>query len=452
MHPHPDKKGNPMNSFKRIATIFAVVLTTIFLAVVVEARPKSSVKNVLMRDENPREGAKTFLALPYVFSTDSMGFTAGAGGFTKGYGQEQLLVGATAFASVDEAVGLFLGMWDYRPSFTKRFFFGAQGMVGHYPRQRGYSALFFDPDISRPGSNDSNKDQFEEESGFDNWTDFRLEYVLPIGSGRKEALQHYKIKNGLLVSDPVGGNTWNPLKGGVTNVMLRQFNRFRNFEFEDGEIGGAIHPVELGIAYYNTDWPTNPSVGSSQYLSITQDFGWLESPDTWTFIEFEASKYFSLGDSNWARQRIVALNFWTGDSPSWNEDTLPDGRIDVTNRPPFYEGATLGGFYRMRGYPVDRFNDRSVIYATAEYRYTLKWNPIPRISWLNFLQSDWIQLVPFIEGGRVANEYNASTFFKDWKLDGGLGFRFLFAGSVVRLDFAVSDESTGIWAMFGHPF
>ena len=276
---------------------------------------------------------------------------------------------------------------------------------------------------------------------------------MPIGSARNDALQRYEVKNGLLMSDPVGGDTWNPLKGGVTNLMLRQFNRYRSFEFEEeGDVGATVHPVELGIAHYNTDWPTNPSVGSSQYFSITHDFGWLESPNDWTFIEFEASKYFSLGESNWARQRIVALNFWTGDTPTWKEETLPDGRIDVTNRPPFYEGATLGGFYRMRGYPTDRFNDRSVIYATAEYRYTLNWNPIPSVSWLGFLQSDWIQLVPFIEGGRVANEYTVSTLLKDWKVDVGLGFRFLFAGSVVRLDLAVSDESTGIWAMFGHPF
>jgi hypothetical protein len=71
-----------------------------------------------------------------------MGFTMGVGGFIKEYGLEQLFFGATAFGSVDDAVGLFLGMWDYRPSWAQRFFFGAQGMVGHYPRQRAYAATF----------------------------------------------------------------------------------------------------------------------------------------------------------------------------------------------------------------------------------------------------------------------------------------------------------------------
>jgi len=31
-----------------------------------------------------------------------------------------------------------------------------------------------------------------------------------------------------------------------------------------------------------------------------------------TFLEMEASKYFSLGNDKWSSQRILALNGWTG--------------------------------------------------------------------------------------------------------------------------------------------
>ncbi len=55
-----------------------------------------------------------------------------------------------------------------------------------------------------------------------------------------------------------------------------------------------------------------------------------------------------------------------------------------------------------------------------------------------------------MEGGRVANEYG--DLFKDWKLDGGVGIRSMFAGAVVRLDVGFSDESTSAWVMLGHPF
>ncbi len=434
----------------KLQTFTLVLFAGTFLATGVHARINTSVKNVLTRDENPKKGTKASLVLPYVFSTESMGVTMGVGGGMKGYGQEQLLVGATAFGSFEGAVGGFLGLWDYSPPFANRFFFGAQGMVGHYPSQRAYTAHVFAPHVARPGSNDSDEGQYAEDSGYDNWTDFKIEYVLPIGSSRNEPVQHYTIKGGLLQSAPVGGATWNPLEGGVTTLLLRQYNRYRSFEFDNGDDHATVHPFQLSLSYDNTDFPGNPSTGSSQYIGVTQDFGWLESPDNWTFVEFEASKYLSLGSSDWAKQRIIALNLWTGDTPSWEEHTDEHGYTTVSNRPSFYEGATLGGFYRMRGYPIDRFNDRSVVYATAEYRYTLDWNPLGNISWLKFLQCDWLQLVGFVEGGQVANEYG--DLFDDWKVDGGVALRAMFAGAIVRLDVGVSDESTSAWVMFGHPF
>lgn len=439
--------------FRRRCFIVAILLTGIFtiMATTLHARPRTSVKSTFIRDENPGTN-KSYLVLPYAFSSESMGLTLGIGAGVKGYGQEQMLLGATAFGSFDEAAGLFLGMWDYRPPIFPRLFFGAQGMIGHYPKQRAYTRLIFDPNGPRPGSNDSNEDQFGEDSGNDNWIDLKLEYVLPMGSAHNDALQHYQTKGGLLQSAPVGGEVWNPFKNGVTTLMLRQFNRFRSFELDQGDVEATTHPFELALSYNNTDYPTNPSYGSSQNISVTQDFGWLDSPDSWTFIEFEASKYLSLGASNWAKQRIVALNFWTGHTPTCEEDTNTDGNIIVTHRPPFYEGATLGGFYRMKGYPIDRFNDRSVIYAAAEYRYTLNWNPIGKISWLKFLQSDWLQLVGSVECGRVANEYNLSTLFEDLKINGGFGLRSMFAGAVVRFDIGFSDEATSVWVMLGHPF
>jgi hypothetical protein len=434
-----------------LKTFSVLMLSTLFLAPTLSARPSTSVKSTLSRAENADKGTKNKLILPYAFSTESMGFTAGVGGGTKGYGQDQLLLGATAFYSVDKAKGLFLGMWDYQPSFANRFFLSAQGMVSHYPTQRAYTRLAFEPNTTRRGSNDSDMDDYGEDSGYSNWTDIKLEYVLPIGSAKNDPMLHNEVKGGLLQSAPMGGENWDPFEAGVTILLLKQYNRFRSFELDAGDIDATAHPVQAGIAYYNTDFPGNPSTGSSQYFAVTHDFGWLESPDDWTFIEFEASKYFSLGESDWAKQRIIALNMWTGDNSSWTEETNADGTISVSHRTPFYEGSTLGGFYRMRAYPTDRFNDKSVLYTTAEYRYTLDWNPLGNISWLKFLKSDWLQLVAFAEGGRVANDYN-SDLLKDWKFDGGISIRSMFSGAVVRFDVATSDETTSAWVMFGHPF
>jgi outer membrane protein assembly factor BamA len=169
-------------------------------------------------------------------------------------------------------------------------------------------------------------------------------------------------------------------------------------------------------------------------------------------VELEASKYFSLGASRWARQRILALNGWTAYSPSWDIDRNDEGGERVENGPPFLEGATLGGFYRLRGYRDARFHDKASIYAAAEYRYTLDYNPIRNIEWLRFMKLDWFQLVGFVEGGRVAPDYKPDTLFSDWKSDFGIGLRAMTAGIVVRFDLAHSDEGTNAWVMVGHPF
>jgi len=435
-----------------VCTAITLLLVSVFAPQGVYARPEASTKFSTTREENPN-GSKNTLILPYAFPSESLGFSVGVGGGMKGYGQDQLLIGGTALGSFDGAGIGVLGMWDYNLPWFKRLFFSAIGSVGYYPAQRAYAYPFFTPGETRPGSNDSDQDDYVETEGWDNWSDFKLEYVLPIGSAKDSGILAYTTRQGMLISEPSGGETWNPLKSGVTVLLLHQYNRYQTYEPEElGEVDVTVHPFRLGLYYNNTDFPTNPSQGSTQYVAVTHDFAWLESDDIWTFVEFEASKYFSLGETDWARQRVIALNLWTGDAPSWEEHLTPEGNIYTTGSPTFNDGATLGGFYRMRGYPQNRFHDRSVIYTSAEYRYTLDWNPLAAISWLRFLHTDWLQLVGFVEGGRVANEYDFSELFSDWKVDGGLGLRAMMAGGVVRLDVGASDEGVNAWVMFAQPF
>ena len=139
-------------------------------------------------------------------------------------------------------------------------------------------------------------------------------------------------------------------------------------------------------------------------------------------------------------------------SPSW-KITLDDaGNNLVTNNAPFLDGATLSGMYRLRGFRKNRFHDKAAIYATAEYRMTLDYNPIANVRWLNFLHLDWLQTVFYVEGGRVSPTLHRDTLFSDWKTDVGVSLRALTAGIVVRLDFTQSKEGTSTWLMVGHPF
>ncbi|OBT13493.1 hypothetical protein A9264_07050 [Vibrio sp. UCD-FRSSP16_10] len=408
-------------------------------------------KYTISRAENANN-TKNNMVLPYVFSSETMGFNMGVGGVVQGVGQEQLVIGATGWAG-EESYGVSAGIWNYRPWFAQRAFISVAGMYAYFPEQRAYTNgnVSLPNDSPRWGSSGSSPDDYIQGDGFSNWLDFKVEYVLPMGSAKTDATVHYHLRNGLLVDGP--RNTyWNPLETGSTILLLRQFNRYQSYEDATGhERAGDMSAFELGIQYDNTDFAPNPSMGSRQYIGYSYE-GTIISPDSsWDFVELDMSKYLSIGESSWASQRIFAFNFWTGYSPSWTLSQGNDSSV-AENAPPYNEGATLGGTYRMRGYNSNRFHDKASLYATTEYRYTLRYNPIKDVSWLRFLNIDWFQLVAFAEAGQVAPSYDLGDLTTDMKLDAGVAVRALAAGLVVRFDYAVSDEGSYMWFMVNQPF
>ena len=442
-----------VNYCAAITWVWVLVVCTLLVLSIsnVQAKPPSQVKYSVQRQENtkPRES----LVLPFVFSTDDLGTVIGVGGMATGLYQKQMTVGGTVYGGGDTK-GLALSLWDYRILDSERFFFSAIGMMGEFPLLRAYSPLpgaFSAPSSPRAGSNDSSFDDFIQAEGSSNWWDVKLEYVLPWGSAEKHSMASYQLQGGLLKNE-VQQADWNPFKTGTSILIARQFNRYQQYRNEEGELSGAVHALELGMLYDNTNFPANPSQGSSQYIAFSYNPQWLESKEQWTFVELEASKYFSLGANSFAKQNIIALNTWLGYSPSWQVTTDEAGNSLVTNNAPFLEGATLGGMYRMRGFRSNRFHDKAVIYATAEYRMTLDYNPIADVRWLNFLHLDWLQMVFYVEGGRVSPTFSRDTLFSDWKSDVGVSLRAFTAGIVVRLDFTQSKEGTSTWLMVGHPF
>ena len=440
---------------KPVSENIVILLLAFCFSHVVEAKPSGSVKLSVERVENSK--LRETLVLPYAFSTDDLGFVFGVGGMATGLYQQQMSFGGTAYGG-GETKGVGLGLWNYRPFESKRFFVSTIGMLGRFPLLRAYTPFpdeLTPVDQPRAGSNDSSFDDFLQSSGSSNWWDVRLEYVLPWGAAKEHSMSRYKLQGGLLV-DPVEVQDWNPLKTGTSVLVARQFNRYQKFQdinnHEGDELSGAVHALELGYLYDNTDFPTNPSQGSSQYIAFTYNPDWLESTQDWTILELEASKYFSLGETAFAKQNILALNMWGAYSPSWTVNTDSQGNSQVTHNAPFLEGATLGGMYRMRGFRQNRFHDKAAIYATAEYRMTLNYNPIADINWLRFLNLDWFQAVVYVEGGRVAPSFNSEVLFSDWKSDVGVSLRALTAGIVVRFDITTSEEGTASWLMVGHPF
>ena len=51
---------------------------------------------------------------------------------------------------------------------------------------------------------------------------------------------------------------------------------------------------------------------------MKHDFGVLEGADNWSVIQLDLRKYFYLGNSKRFRQSVLALDYWTSYTPSWN--------------------------------------------------------------------------------------------------------------------------------------
>ncbi|MPW35592.1 BamA/TamA family outer membrane protein [Vibrio sp. B1Z05] len=445
------QKQHSSSSLSKISCS-SVLLSTLALSFCVEAATPVGMKYTITRAENAND-TKNAMALPYLFSTETMGLNVGVGGVVQGIGQEQLVIGGTAWGG-EESYGISAGLWNYRPWFANRAFVSVSGMYAYFPDQRAYTigAGSWPNDSPRPGSSGSSQDDYIQGDGFSNWLDFKIEYVLPLGSAKHSPTAHYHLRNGLLTDGPTS-TYWNPLETGSTILLLRQFNRYQSYT-NPGEAkqDGDMNAFELGIQYDNTDFSPNPSMGSRQYIGYTYEGTLISQDSKWDFVELDMSKYISIGESNWALQRIIALNFWTGYSPSWKVTAVDSQNSQVENAPPYNEGASLGGLYRMRGFDSNRFHDKASLYATAEYRYTLRHNPIKDVSWLKFLNIDWFQLVAFAEAGQVAPSYDLGELTSDMKLDGGFAVRALAAGLIVRLDYAMSEEGSYMWFMVNQPF
>jgi len=390
--------------------------------------------------------------LPYMFATDSLGTAIGVGGYTAaGNLQPQASLFGTAFVTSNDSALISGALNNYRLG-NSRFFTDVFLLADHFTDQRFYADLDLDPSQPKAGSNDSDENDFI--SGISNEVTFEytLKYSLPIGNAKDDPISVYHLDRGLLEIGPQGGSEWNPFTSGKTTLATRFFYTYRDLDDfgEEDLLQAKTNGLDFWIEYDNTDFPRNPSYGSRQQFKVSRDFGWFDSSNSWTNLELDMSKYFNLGTSGWFNQQVLALNFWTSTTPTWETD--PDNPQQVTHRPPPNYGSELGGFDRMRAYPSGRFRDKSAVYYAAELRLIPKYQPLHDLPIISYFEIDWWQIVPFVEAGRVGPEYNSDLFTKDLKWDAGLGLRIMAYRAVFRLDFAVSDEGSSVWAMISQPF
>jgi hypothetical protein len=410
------------------------------------------------RAENPTPGAPEakattepkVLLLPFPFYNDNFDFAVGAVYGIAGWPESQSRVIGTAFAGTRGSAMVFLAGQDLRLPRIERLFINPVFSVGYF--QDTESFIDGNPRFpnERAGSNSSNKHDFISGSGFDNFARARFKYLLPIGDGRENIIPDYELDRGLLVSGATGATSLSPLQSGRTFASIRPFYRNQQIDSDDIEQDEfKTNGIDVAVFWDNRDYPPNPSRGQGVRFEVSRDFGLFDSDNSWTVLQGEIDQYVDFGASDWFRQRVLALDFWTAHSPSWN--TSSSGKI--FNRPPSYAGAHLGGLWRMRGFPSQRFSDNSAIYYAAELRLLPDWNPFDAWPWFQSkVGVEWVQFVPFVEVGRVAPSYDLANLHSSMKWDGGLGFRASAKGFVIRADAATSDEGFKVQMMISQPF
>jgi len=425
------------------------VLCVILLAL---ASPLHAADALIALDKGQSIDDKRNGWLPYIFATDSLGTAIGAGGFTAGTLQPQTSLFGTAFVTSNKSALLSGAFSNYQLG-NSRFLTDTYLLLDHFTDQRFYVDLDLDPTQAKAGSNDSDKNDFVSGTSDEVTFNFTLKYPLAIGNAREDPIPVYRLDRGLLHEGPVGGKEWNPLTSGRTTLASRFFYTYRDlsdYSGDEDQLEAKTNGLDFWIEYDNTDFPRNPTIGSRQQFKVSRDFGWFDSSNSWTNLELDMSKYFNLGTSSWFKQQVLAMNFWTSNTPTW--ETNPDNAQQVDHRPPPGYGAELGGFDRMRAYPSGRFRDKSAVYYAAELRLIPDYQPLHDVPIIKYFEIDWWQVVPFVEAGRVGPDYNSDLFFKDLKWDAGIGIRMMAFRAVVRLDWAVSDEGSSVWAMISQPF
>lgn len=407
----------------------------------------SAVGQSIYTDKDGKFSPQT-LSLPYAFYNDDLGLSVGWVYGVSGGPQKQSTVLGTAMIGTNGGGIVSLFGSDLQVPQTERWFVDPVFTLSLLNDTDVYTTGNPNFPNERSGANNSSPDNFVSGKGKDIYLAARFKYLLPIGAGREEVIETIKIDRGFPIDRSVDGNSPNFLENGRTYLEVVPFYRNLSLEDDDNFKNLKTNGLEFNIKWDNRDFKANPTTGHSVTAKSAFDFGLFDSNNSWNSLSVEIDKYVSFGASNHLRENTLAFDFWTAYSPSWDSN---DGVI--SNRPPAYAGPNLGGLWRMRAYPSQRFSDKSAIYYSAEWRLTPKWNPFndfPKLQ--KYVGVEWLQFVPFIEVGRVAPDYDLGELHSDMKVSGGFGIRAWAKGIVVRADFATSNESSSVQMMVSQPF
>ncbi len=393
--------------------------------------------------QTPEKAKQDIKVIPYFFSSDSLGYTGGLIGLWKGAGQKQAAILGTVLGSSQSSWLGFLSANNYVLLPQSRFLFGAQ----FYEADFKQADLYLGADAANNSNplNNINADSREAKH------QLSVRYILPLGAGVNNplfaALAPERKITGFL-----------PWTSGVSSFEVRPFYHSRFLSDESAPLPSSdfantdtIWAIANQLRWDNRDTSNNPSAGSLSELTLTAAIPTADTPDWWKW-ELSQSFYFNLGGiGNLVNKQTLAFNFYTADTPSWNQTTQINGQ-EVYRRPPEFAAPSLGGLYRLRSYESDRFVGRAALSYGFEYRMIPAWQPLGQLPLFNWYHVPWWQWVAFAEVGRVADSYDLATLHQDMKWSLGGGVRFQIEGVVVRSELATGEEGSAIRIMINQPF
>jgi outer membrane protein assembly factor BamA len=200
-----------------------------------------------------------------------------------------------------------------------------------------------------------------------------------------------------------------------------------NFDRETSRFALTLPPVNHGrssimtlsgsVRYDSRDSNVNPTSGHVLQLALEAGPYAVKGDYTLWSISTTLQSYHPLFPNT-----VIAFR-WQGQV------------IDGSNIP-IHAYPSLGGNRTLRGYPQDRFLDRTLMLLNAELRF-------PIISRLG--------AVVGFDAGNVWSAVHIMSFHR-WASNGVIGLRYYLDTFVVRADLGWSKEGTGFYLNFGQVF
>ncbi|WP_394176529.1 BamA/TamA family outer membrane protein [Thalassotalea litorea] len=421
-------------SLRNIIILLAILLST-------PSQAKKFIEPTITDDAEEMPLDKPdFKGLPFAFHTEMLKTTVGAAGVIKHAWQPQATLFSGGFYSQNNSWAIYGGAYNYQPFSASQWLISSDIMRAHYTQ--GFYR--FVNDIHDPSFNQPERQLLGARQGFSRIT---LDYVLPIGAGKKGAIA--TLRQPSSPHDLEDIENWLPGESGFTTLTFMPFRKYLKYDDQratDAQISEISAGIELEINYDNRNSTTMPSQGFQFQTRFIKDFGDSRRAG-YSQVEAEYSQFVSLGANKFFQQQTIAFNALLADTPSWNSK-----RNGEYQRPPNFDGVTLGGWDSLRGYDTNRFYGRAAFSYGLEYRAIPAWHPLPQLPIIENYRFPWWQWVVFVDAGQISDKFNLSELHEDMKFSFGGGIRMNIEGIIARIDYAQSSEGSQLRVIINQPF